>query len=108
MAKKEMAKKEKPLEKMTAKELREVAKGIDEIQGAHAMNKEELLTAIRKTRGIAAPRKAKVSMRDIKASIREVRAKAEEAKEAKDQRLYLVYRKKAARLKKKTRRSMSV
>ena len=38
--------KEKPLEKMTAKELREVALEIPEIEGVHAMKKEELLEAI--------------------------------------------------------------
>jgi hypothetical protein len=36
---------EKALEKMTAKELREVAAGIPEITGAHGMKKDELLSA---------------------------------------------------------------
>ncbi len=47
-----MEKKEKPLEKMTAKELREVALEIPEIEGVHAMKKEDLLAAIRKAREI--------------------------------------------------------
>ena len=42
--------KEKPLEKMTAKELRDLAKEIPGITGAHGMNKPELLTEIKKTR----------------------------------------------------------
>ena len=53
MGKKEKAeKKEKPLEKMTAKELRDVALTIPEISGVHGMNKEEVLAAIKKARGI--------------------------------------------------------
>ncbi len=102
---KDKTQKEKPLEKMTAKELREVAKDIPEIQGAHAMNKEELLAAIKKARGIEDERKPRVSMREVKAMIREMRQKAQEAKEAKDMRLYQIYRKKAIRLKKQTRRA---
>jgi cell division protein FtsX len=47
-----MEKKEKPLEKMTAKELRAIALEIPEIEGVHAMKKEELLEAIRKSRGV--------------------------------------------------------
>jgi hypothetical protein len=42
-----MEKKEKPLEKMTAKELRKVALEIPELTGVHAMKKEELLAAIK-------------------------------------------------------------
>ena len=42
-----MENKEKPLEKMTAKELREMALGLPGIEGVHAMKKEELITAIR-------------------------------------------------------------
>jgi len=50
-----MEKKEKPLEKMTAKELREMALGLPGIHGVHAMKKEELTIAIRKAKGIAEP-----------------------------------------------------
>jgi len=107
MGTKEKAAKEKPLEKMTAKELREIAKDIDEIQGAHAMNKEELLAAIRKARGIEEPKKKKgASMRELKAQIKELKAKAQQAKEANDLKMYKIYRKKASRLKKKTRRAV--
>ena len=45
--------KEKPLDKMTAKELREVAMTIPEIVGVHGMNKNELISAVKKARGIA-------------------------------------------------------
>ena len=44
--------KEKPLEKMTATELRGIAKETPGITGAHGMNKAELLAEIRKARGI--------------------------------------------------------
>jgi len=99
------AKKEKPLEKMTAKELRDVAKEIPEIQGAHGMNKEELLSAIRKARGIEEPPKPKTSMREIKRQIKELREKAEQAKESNDLKMYQIYRKRAIKLKKMTRRA---
>ena len=45
---------EKPLEKMTVKALREIAKEIPEITGAHGMKKEELLVAIKEVRGVNA------------------------------------------------------
>ncbi len=106
MSKKDKSSNEKPLEKMTAKELREIAKDIDEIQGAHAMNKEELLAAIRKARGIEEPKKKGASMREIKAKIKELRDKAEQAKNSKDLKMYKIYRKRALRLKKKTRRAV--
>ncbi len=101
----EKVKKEKPLEKMTATELREVAKEIPEIQGAHGMNKEELLSAIRKARGIEEPKRPKTSMREIKLKIKEFREKAAQAKEANDLKMYKIYRKRAIRLKKMTRRA---
>ena len=50
-----MEKKEKSLEKMTAKEMREMAVGLPGIEGAHAMKKEELITAIRAAKGIPEP-----------------------------------------------------
>lgn len=43
---------EKPLEDMTVKELREIAKEIPEITGFSVMRKEELLAVIYKARGI--------------------------------------------------------
>ena len=53
MAKKERKeKKEKPLDKMTATELRKYALDLGEISGVHGMNKEELLSAIKQVKGI--------------------------------------------------------
>jgi DNA helicase TIP49 (TBP-interacting protein) len=70
-----MEKKEKPLDKMTAKELREIALEIPEIEGVHAMKKEALLEAIRKSRG--------VEKKEEKAEVKEEKTEAE-AKEAKE------------------------
>jgi hypothetical protein len=44
------AKKEKPIEEMTVKELKEVAKGIPQITGVSSMKKEQLLEAIKKAK----------------------------------------------------------
>ena len=44
--------KEKPLENMTVKELREIAKEMPEITGVHGQNKAELFNAVRKARRI--------------------------------------------------------
>jgi hypothetical protein len=52
MEKTEKEKKEKPLEKYTAKELREMALGLPGVHGVHAMKKEELIAAIRKAKGL--------------------------------------------------------
>jgi hypothetical protein len=52
MGKKEKKdKKEKPLDKMTATELRKYALELGEISGVHGMNKEELLAAIKEGEG---------------------------------------------------------
>ena len=60
MAKKERKeKKEKPLDKMTATELRKYAMDLGEISGVHGMNKEELLSAIKEVKGIKDEGKAR-------------------------------------------------
>jgi hypothetical protein len=109
MAKKERKeKKEKPIDKMTATELRKYALDLGEIVGVHGMNKEELLAAIKKVKGIKDEGKAgeKVSMRDLKEKAREIRAKKQEAVAAGEPRKKIdILRKKANRLKKRTRRA---
>ena len=99
--------KEKPLEKMTAKELREIALGIEGITGVHAMNKNELIKAIKEARGIVDEKKktTSVDVRAIKAKIKELKAKREEARAAGDKRMVDILRRKISRLKKKTRRA---
>ncbi len=105
MAEKE--KKEKPLEKMTAKELREVALEISEITGAHGMNKPELISAIKKARGIKEDKVSKKnsSIRDIKIKIKEMKAKQEAALNENDSKMATIFRRRISRLKKKTRRA---
>jgi len=84
-----MEKKEKPLEKMTAKELREVALEIPEIEGVHAMKKEDLLEAIRKSRGVE-KEEAKAEKEEVKEEVKEekeeVKEEKEEAKEKKEEK----------------------
>lgn len=106
MAKKEKEKKEKPLDRMTAKELREVALKIPEITGVHGMNKGELLSAIKETRGIVdeQAKKSGVSTRQIKKKIQELRVLKAQANESKDTAKAKMLRRRISRLKKKTRR----
>ena len=110
MAKKERKeKKEKPLDRMTATELRKYALDLGEITGVHGMNKEELLAAIKEVKGIKDEGKAgatKVSMRDLKEKAKAMRAKKQEAIAAGEpQKKIDILRKKANRLKKRTRRA---
>lgn len=107
MAKKERSeKKEKPLEKMTAKELRELALTIPNISGVHGMNKEELIATIKEARGITEDKKANATnVRDVKAQIQELKQKKTQAHESGDQKSYDLLRKKISRLKKRTRRA---
>jgi hypothetical protein len=109
MAKKERKeKKEKPLDRMTATELRKYALDLGEITGVHGMNKEELLAAVKKVKGIKDEKKAteKVSMRDLKEKAREMRAKKQEALAAGESTGKIdILRRKANRLKKRTRRA---
>ncbi len=82
-----MEKKEKPLEKMTAKELREVALEIPEIKGVHAMKKEELLAAISEARGMEEEAEDEVR-EEVKGEAKEeakeeVKEEVEEAKKVK-------------------------
>ncbi len=111
-----MEKKEKPLEKMTAKELREVALGLPGIHGVHAMKKEELIVAIRAAKGLPEPehkkekkvigKKEKVvfTVAQLKQKAKELRAKREELLQQRNFKMAEILRKRISRLKKKTRR----
>ncbi len=112
-----MEKKEKPLEKMTAKELREIALGLPGIEGVHAMKKEELVTAIRAARGITEPeprkekkvvaKKEKVvlTVAQLKQKVKELRTKRAELLQEKNLKMAKILRKRISRLKKQTRRA---
>jgi hypothetical protein len=109
MAKKERKeKKEKPLDKMTATELRKYALDLKEISGVHGMNKEELLVAIKEVKGIKDEGKQteKVSMRDLKEKAAAARAKKLAAIAAGEPQAKIdILRKKANRLKKRTHKA---
>jgi len=100
-------KKEKPLDRMTAKELRETALKIPDMTGVHGMNKAELVAAIKKERGIVDEKikKSDVSVRDIKGTINALKAEKAAAHRGKDKVRAKVLRRRISRLKKKTRRA---
>jgi hypothetical protein len=108
MGKKERKeKKEKPLDRMTAKELREMALQIQGIVGVHAMNKAELIAAIKEAKGIVEEKKRQTTtdVRSIKQKIRELRGQKEALKEAGEKGKVTTLRRRISRLKKKTRRA---
>jgi uncharacterized protein YunC (DUF1805 family) len=99
--------KEKPLEKMTAKELREVAIEMSEIKGVHGMNKAELINAIKLAKGIEieSGKKTDSKVREIKTKIKEFKAKRETLLESNDNKMAAIYKRRIIKLKKKTRRA---
>jgi hypothetical protein len=109
MAKKEKKdKKEKPLDRMTATELRKYALEMGGLTGVHGMNKEELLSAIKAEKGIAEEGKAAktVNMRDLKQKVKDLRALKAEAYEAGESNKKInILRRRMNRLKKRTRKA---
>jgi protein-arginine kinase activator protein McsA len=107
MAKKQKDAKEKPLEKMTAPELREMAKKIEGITGTYGMNKAELIHAIQKDKGIenkGVNKSSTGTIREIKAKMRELKRKRNELLESDDSKMADIFRHRISKLKKKTRR----
>ena len=109
---------EKPLDKMTVKELREIAMEIPDITGVHGMKKDELLSVVKKTRGITdeEPVKKKkvkktssgpMSIKEMKQKIVQLRAKREEIRKTGDRKKLDALRRLINRLKKQTRKSAS-
>jgi hypothetical protein len=101
------AAKEKPLEKMTVKELREMAKDIPGIIGVHGMKKDELIVEIKKAKGIKDEpvKKADSSIADLKQKIKALKGQRREALEANDKKKATIFKRRISRLKKKTRRA---
>jgi hypothetical protein len=99
--------KEKPLEKMTVTDLREMAKDITEISGVHGMKKEELIAAIKKSKGIIEKpvKKTDASLGEIKKKIKAVKTQRLAAIETKDKKMAKIYKRRISRLKKKSRRA---
>jgi len=103
---KEQKTSDKSLEKMTAKELRELAKTMPEISGVYGMKKAELLDTIKKAKGIVEETVKPVnrSVGDLKKKIQALKADRRAALEAKDKKMATIYKRQISRLKKKTRR----
>jgi hypothetical protein len=99
--------KQKPLEKMTVKELREMAKDIPQIVGVHGMKKEELIVEIKKAKGITDEpvKKADATVEQLKQKIKAFKIERQAALEAKDKKKATIFRRRISRLKKKTRQA---
>ncbi len=99
--------KEKPLEKRTVKDLREMAKDMPGIDGVHGMKKEELIATVKDVKGIKDEpvKKGDASVVGVKKKIKAFKAQRQAALEAKDSKMATIYKRRIARLKKKTRRA---
>jgi excinuclease UvrABC helicase subunit UvrB len=107
---------EKPLDKMTATELREfvLEKKIEGLTGVHAMKKEELLKAIKEAMGIADEEPAKkakrpavkkeVNVKIIKQKIAQLKGQKKEAVSSADKNKAAILRRRISRLKKRSKR----
>ena len=112
--KEEIQELKKPLEKMTVKELKEVALEIPGVTGVTSMKKEELLDIIKKNRGIEdekpiqekkkKPAKPTSSVKDLKKKIVQFRLDKQEARKTKDRKKIAILRRRINRLKKQTRK----
>lgn len=102
----------KPLDKMTAPELREIAKEIPGVEGVHAMKKDQLLEIIKEYRGIKdeTPKRKKVkkvvgiTTKQLKEKIAQLKAEKQAAQQARDKKKVDILRRRINRLKKQTRK----
>ena len=99
----------KALEKMTVKDLREMAMEIPGIEGVSGMKKEELLVAIKEAKGIKDEtiKKADASVAEIKKKIKAFKAQRQAALEGKDSKMATIYKRRISRLKKRSRRAVA-
>ena len=97
---------EKPLDKMTVKELREIALNIPDLKGVHGMNKQDLLDTVKAHQGIKTdkPKKTNRSVKDLKKQIRELKAKKTALAGEMSRKQNEILRRQISRLKKKTRK----
>jgi hypothetical protein len=111
---------DKPLDKMTVVELREVAKKIPDVKGVSGMKKDQLLAIIKEARGIAeekpvkkkktakkkssGPRK-EMTVKELKEEITRLRAEKEELRKDGDRKKIEIIRRRINRMKKKTRKA---
>ena len=114
-----MSAKEKPLDKMTVKELRDLAKGMG-AEGVSGMKKDELLDFIRQAKptkpvpeeappaagkAVKKAKKKELTVKQLKQRIIVIKAKRAEALEKGDRRMATICKRQINRLKKKTRRA---
>jgi hypothetical protein len=104
---------EKPLEKLTVKELREIAAEIPHETAVHDMKKDELVAFIKEARGIkdetpARKKKQVVKLKmtkpELKARIRELKELRLQALESKESKKAAMLRHQISQMKKKSRR----
>ena len=104
---------EKHLEKLTIKELREIAAEIPHERAIHDMKKEELVAFIKEARGIKDETpvkkkkhlvKIKMTKPELKARIRELKAMKMQAMESNENKKAGMLRQQISQLKKKSRR----
>jgi len=92
------------LEKLTIKELREIAMEIPHSTAVHDMKKEEVIAFIKEARGIKDEAPIKMTKAELKAKIRELKGLRLQALEEKDSKKAILLRYKVSRLKKLSRR----
>ena len=112
--KEEKEEKEKPLDRMTATELREMAREIPDITGVHAMKKEQLLEVVKEAKGIEDEKpvkkrgkealKQEVSVKELKEKIVLFKEEKKAARLSRDRKKVDVLRHRINRLKKRTRK----
>ena len=95
---------EQHLEKLTVKELREMAAAFPHEKAIHDMKKEELIAFIKQAKGI----KDEAPAHKHKAKIRELKLKHWQALEDRDQKASVALRHQISRLKKISRRAAAV
>jgi hypothetical protein len=112
----EAGEEEKHLDKMTVLELREIAKEIPDVSGVTAMKKDQLLSIIKKHRGIEEekPGKKKVAakvaltVKELKHKITVLKADKRSVIEKHDRKMTTVLRRRINRLKKRIRKTEKV
>ena len=99
-------KKDRPLEKMTATELRELGLTMPELTGVHGLNKAELIAAIKEVQGIEEEKAVKgQNVRELKEKIKAFKQeKIRLRDEGADRKTIDQLRRRISHLKKKTRR----
>ncbi len=98
---------EKPLEKQTVKELREMARDIEGIHGVSAMKKDELIDAIKTAKGIplkTVRKESVANITDVKKQIKLLKQEIADIREKGDKIAARQIRKKIGKLKKRTKK----